>query len=143
MNLGRLVRYSSAFVLMSITFARAATGRISGTVLDDHGVPVAHLLLNYEELDDPSRGGIPQTETDRDGHFSIQVTVARREDGTVGGGKWAMYPHHDLGSPGGTGYYPPNSRFYRTEHSNWQEIDVTPEAPDAVVEIRLGAKAGS
>lgn len=136
------MRYSIAFILLSVSLASATSGTISGTVVNDRGAAVPHLVLNYEPLDVSSKGGIPQTETDENGHFSFRVTVLRRQDGTIDGGKWAIYPHRDFGGDS-TGYYPPNHRFYGTEHSNWQEVHVTPEAPDAVVEIKLAPAAGA
>ena len=136
------MKYCLAFVLLLASLAAAATGTISGTVVDVRGVPEKHLVLSYVEIGVPLMGAIPQTETDQNGHFSIKIVVKHEEDGTISGGRWAVYPHYD--PVGGTGYYPPNRiRFYRTEHSYAQEIDVTPEAPDAVVEIKLGPKAGA
>jgi hypothetical protein len=134
------MKYSLAFILLSASLAVAGTGKLTGTVVDDHGLPEKHLVLEAWPLDMPSMGTALQAETDENGHFSITIIVGRDEGGKAYGLRWAVYPHHEFG---GTGYYPPNNHFYRTEHSNWQEVDVTPEAPDAAVEIKLGPKAGA
>lgn len=136
-------KYSLLLALFSATAALAATGTISGTVVDDHDLPAKHLTLSYERLDMASAGAVPQTETDDNGHFSFRIVVTREDNGMIRGARWGVYPRWDSNASDGSGYYPPNSRFYHTEHSNWQEVDVTPEAPDAVVSIKLGPRAGA
>lgn len=94
-----------------------------------------------------------QTKTDENGHFSFKIFVKREEDGTLFGGQWAVYPCFAIvdadGYPcndldGATRYYPPpHIPFYRTDNTRHWIIDVTPEAPNAVVEIKLGPKAGA
>jgi hypothetical protein len=139
------MKYCLAFVLLSAALAPAVQvkGKITGTVVDEQGTPVKHIILEYEQLDGMWMllGQVPMTETDENGHFSIDISVRRLEDGTLDGGRWEVRPRYDSGR---TGYYPPDRiRFYRTEHNfNAQEIEVTPEAPNAVVEIKLGPKAG-
>lgn len=142
MRSARALKYSLGFVLLSTAFAAAAAGTISGTVLDEHGVPEKHLTLEYLDIDGgPFLGVIPQTETDENGHFSFKINVTRNEDGTLSGGRWEVRPRYDSSR---TGYYPPDrTRFYRTERNfNAQKIEVTPEAPNAIIEIRLGTRAG-
>jgi hypothetical protein len=137
------MRYCIALVFLSASFSSAGTGKLTGTVVDEHGAPEKHLLLEACPLDMSLRGACPQAETDENGHFAMKVIVGRDEGGKTFGLRWAIHPHYE---PTGGGYYAPSRiRFYKTDVSRQdvQEIDLTPEAPDAVVEIRLGPKAGA
>jgi hypothetical protein len=136
-------KYLLGFVLFSAAIAAAATGKISGTVVDERGVPEKRLALEYQDIGGgPLLSAVPMTITDENGHFSFKINVTRSEDGALSGGHWEVRPHYDFG---GTSYYPPDRiRFYKTQHNvNAQDIEVTPEAPNAVVEIKLGPKAGA
>lgn len=149
------MKFCLAFVAFSAWLAVAATGTISGTVADDHGVPEKNLVLEYEQLyDGPTMAACcPHTKTDENGHFSFKIEILREPDGTLFGGRWAVYPCFAIvdadGYPcndldGATRYYPPpHVPFYRTENTRHWIIDVTPEAPNAVVDIKLGPKAGA
>jgi hypothetical protein len=117
-------------------------GRITGTVVDDQGTPVRHMVLEYEQLDGRwmRSGQKPMTQTDGDGHFSIDIFVNRQDDGTLDGGRWAVYPHVDHSKK--RNYYVDQfNRFYHVGHA--PEISITPESPNAVVEIRLDPKGGA
>lgn len=129
------MKYCIAFLLFSAPFALAGTGKLTGIVTDEHGIPEKHLMLEACPLDVPMMGVCPEAETDREGRFEMRISL----------GRWAVHPLYDP-SPGGSSYYPPDRvPFYKTmsSHPDVREVDVTPESPDAVVEIRLGAKAGA
>ena len=72
--------------------------------------------------------------------FSIDVYVQRLNDGTIEGGRWAVSPHVDLLSKNNY-YLNPFNRFYHIGHG--PEINVTPESPNAVIEIKLEPKGGA
>ncbi len=88
------MKYCLAFVLFSVSLAVAVTGTISGTVVDERGVPERDLVLEYQQLyAGPSTVACcAQTKTDENGHFSFKIFVKREEDGTLFGGQWAVYP---------------------------------------------------
>jgi hypothetical protein len=141
--LGGVMRCYLAFIMSAVSLAGAGTGKLTGTVVDDHGIPEKHLAIEACPLDTGVQGACPQAETDGDGHFAMSLVVGRNDDGTTYGLRWAVHP---LFEPGGGGYYPPaRVPFYKTEnkHPNFQEVDITPEAPNATVEVRLGPRAGA
>ena len=85
-------------------------------------------------------GAVPMTQTDESGRFSINISVRRLEDGTLDGGRWAVSPHVDHRQQGSY-YVDQFNRFYHVGHA--PEINVTPESPNASVEIKLDPKGGA
>jgi hypothetical protein len=137
------MRRCLTFMLLSVSLAAAGTGKLTGTVVDDHGTPERHLVLEACPLDMTLQAACPQTETDEVGHFAMTVAVGRNDDGTIYGRRWALHPHYE---PAGGGYYPPaRIPFYKSEsgYPSFQEVDITPDAPEATIEIKLGHRAGA
>jgi hypothetical protein len=135
------LKYALVLVMSSAALAQVK-GKISGMVVDDRGAPVPHMVLEYEQLGGRwmHSGQVPMTETDANGRFSIDVYVQRLNDGTIEGGRWAVSPHVDLLNK--NNYYLNHfNRFYHVGHS--PEITVTPESPNAVVEVKLDPKGGA
>jgi hypothetical protein len=126
---------------MTALAAAGVKGTISGTVVDEHGIPVKHLVLDYQDIDMQLAGPMSQTQADENGHFAITISVSRDEDGTVSGGRWSVSPHidpHDRNNY----YLNPFNRFYHIGNAP-EAISVTPDAPDAVVQIKLDPKGGA
>jgi len=116
----------------------AGTGRISGTVVDEHWVPAANFTVQAFPLHMTWFGTIPQTKTDEHGHFVMTVPAGRDSDGRNYGMRWAVYPRQEKD------YYPDlGSRFYTTAVSKAQQIEFMSEPYEATVELRLGPKAGA
>jgi hypothetical protein len=128
-----------AALAFSVSVALAAVdGTISGRVVDERGVPVKHIVLEYKELHGiPSSGTTPQIKTDENGHFSIHVTVGYEgANGQIYGLHWAVFPHDDWKD----NYYTnPFNRFYHIGHA--EEVNLTPDSPNAVIEIKLARGA--
>jgi len=127
----------SAFLVFVASFAAAGTAKISGTVVDQKGVPVPHIVVEATPLDMGTSGGLPQSRTDDDGHFVLVVVTGRTPDGHLYGQRWAVYPHQE-----GDYYADLSSTFYETAKSQAQHVQLTQERPEANVEIRIGPRAG-
>jgi hypothetical protein len=65
------MRRFSAVILFSLlsSFAVAGTGKITGRVTDQSGLPVAGMTVEAFPLDMAIQGGVPQTLSDDQGHF--------------------------------------------------------------------------
>jgi len=130
----------SLALLMVISATSADAAKIKGTVVDQNGMPVAHMVVEATPLDMGTSGGLPRTITDETGHFALTVVSGRTSEGRPYGQRWAIYPHSDKGG----GYYPDlSSRFYKTDKSYAEHVTLTEEKPEAEVQIRLGPKAGA
>jgi len=125
----KIQRWLLCILMLFAPLAFAGVGRISGTVTDENGKPVAHLTVEASPIGMAWGGGIPQAKTDENGRFSIKVLA----------GRWAVYPRQDR-----DGYYPDlSSAFYTTAGSVAEQVEVSEENPEAVVNIRLGPKAAA
>jgi hypothetical protein len=133
------MRHCMWFILLLVApLAFAGTAKISGTVVDQNGMPVAHVTIEAFPVGMAWSGGIPQATTDENGHFVVPTLVNGREpDGRLYGNRWAVYPHDE------GGYYPRSTPFYTTPKSEAQYVEVTPENPEAIIEVKLGPKAGA
>ena len=128
----------AVMMLCSFVPVMAGTGKITGTVLDQNGAAVAHITVRANPIGMAWSGGIPQGKTDDSGHFSITVINGRDAEGTMYGQHWSVYPFDR------SGYYPDlSSAFYATPENSPQRVEITPEAPVAIIEIRLGQKSGA
>ncbi|MBZ5571855.1 MAG: carboxypeptidase-like regulatory domain-containing protein [Acidobacteriia bacterium] len=131
----------SGWILVPVllaSFSFAGTTKISGTVVDNNGVPVPHFTIEILPLDMASSGGTPRTKTDEAGRFSITVPNGRNDEGSLYGQRWLLYPHQEKD------YYPDfSSAFYATGKGLAQEVQLTPEMRETTVEIKLGPKAGA
>jgi len=125
-------------LVLLASFAFAGTTKISGTVVDNNGMPVPHITIEAIPLDVSRAGGIDRIETDGLGRFVATVPNSRSNDGTLYGQRWLFYPHQEKD------YYPDfSSEFYATAKGLAQEVQLTPEMPETTVEIKLGPKAGA
>ena len=140
-TLGRGGEMKNVWILVLVllaSFAFAGTTKISGTVVDNNGVPVPHFTIEAIPLDMSSSGGIDRIKTDGLGHFAITVPNGRNNDGSLYGQRWLLYPHQEKD------YYPDiSSAFYATGKSHAQKVQLTPEMRETTVEIKLGPKAGA
>jgi hypothetical protein len=122
----------AATLLLTACLATSTTGTISGTIVDEFGNLVLHVMVqavptNIELLQAESRAV-----TDANGWFVLQVDVG--ED--TGGRHWSVYPRK------------PQSQFNwnlldaSTGGSHGQEVTLTIQAPDAKVQLRLDRNGG-
>lgn len=112
-------------------------GTIRGTVVDENGAPVPHMTVEISPIGMAWSGGIPQAVTDDQGRFVKEVVGPITSEGRVSGQRWALYPHQERD------YYPHLTKFYETAANRAQEVELTPQKPEAQVELRLGLKAGA
>jgi len=131
-------RCAAVVVAFAASFAIAGTGRISGTVVDEHGVPVKQIVVGAIPFDMGISGGGFSTGTDEHGHFTLNVPVGREPDGHSYGLRWDVYLKGDekLGFPD------KSSRFYHDDNDPPQIVDLTPESPEAHIDLKLGPRAG-
>jgi hypothetical protein len=134
------MKYWPALILfLTTSVAIAGTAKITGTVVDEHGVPVKHMTVEAWPLDMGHSGGTDQALTDENGRFVLTVVSGSLPDGHSYGMRWAVYPHQEKGD-----YYSDlSSRFYKTTASQAQHIEFSPGTPEANVELKLGPKAGA
>src|SRR5580692_75234 len=134
------MRYGLAVILvLTASIAVAGTAKISGTVVDEHGVPVKRMTVEAWPLDMGHSGGTDQALTDENGHFVVTVISGHLPDGRAYGMRWTVYPHREKDD-----YYADlSSRFYKTAASQAKQIEFSPDAQEANVELRLGPKAGA
>jgi hypothetical protein len=129
----------AVILVLTSSIAVAGTAKISGTVVDEHGVPVKHMTVEAWPLDMGHSGGTDQALTDENGHFVLTVIFGRLPDGRAYGMRWAVYPRQEKGD-----YYADlSSRFYKTAAGQAQQIEFFLDAPEANVELRPGPKAGA
>src|SRR5438132_9753124 len=111
------------------SLSAAGTGRISGTVVDEHGVPTANFVVQVYPIGVTIIGTIPRIKTDEHGHFAITVSASDR---------WLVYPRQEKD------YYPDlASRFYTTNVSGAQIVEFAAGVSEMTVVLRLGRKAGA
>lgn len=110
-----------------VASARAGTGSILGTVIDERGSPVAGVEVTARPTGHPLLTLISLAYSDAQGHFSISK---------LGWGKYRICT-----SKLASGY--PNTAFSSFYHKVYvPEVTLTPAAPSVEVRVRLGAKAG-
>jgi hypothetical protein len=130
--------WAAVVLVLAAEVAVAGTGKISGSVVDQSGMPVKQMTVEAWPLGEGVMGGVPQALTDENGHFVISVWVGRFKDGTPYGLRWSVYVYQERD------YYPDlGSRFYATASSHGEIVNLTPEAPEATVQLKLGPKAGA
>jgi hypothetical protein len=124
-------------VLYAASFSAAETGKISGTVVDEHGAPAANLMLELYPIGVAIIGALPRIKTDAHGQFVIIVPSSNRDpEGPSHNMRWLIYPRQ--------GYYPDlSSRFYTTNVNRAQVVEFTPDISEATVKLKLGPKAGA
>ena len=103
------------------SLSAAGTGRISGTVVDEHGVPAANFVVQVYPIGVTIIGTIPRTKTDEHGHFAITVSASDR---------WLVYPRQEKD------YYPDlASRFYTTNVSGAQIVEFAAGVSEMTVAV--------
>ena len=121
-------------VVIVSTLVCAETGKISGTVVDESGVPVKRITVEVFPLDRYGTwsGGTYSATTDQWGRFVVVVPVTRSF-----GYRWRVYPHQE-------GRYLPDlsARFYQTEESHGEIVELARPGLTTTVQVRLGRKAG-
>jgi len=130
-----MLKHRAALVLLlNACLASAATGRISGSVVDEWGNPVPHAVVEAT----PENLGLVQTSSvskaiaDATGWFVLRVSAGRES----GGMRWIVYPSQP------TTYFRWGLDNARTGGSYGQEVKLTPQAPDATVQLRLDRNVG-
>jgi hypothetical protein len=123
--------WAAALVLILTSLAFAGAGKIRGIVVDETGVPTKHITVEALPLDIAWNGVAPNAVTDEHGRFVISVSAQSHRL------RWRVYPHQeDL-------YYPDLSeRFYQTNESRGEVVQLDDNHLEANVQLRLGRKAG-
>jgi hypothetical protein len=129
----RLVRHAIALVFFS-SLAFAVNGKITGTLLDENGVPVPQMGVQAHPIDIGFDGASPVATTDNHGKFAITIRGLQK----VGSEHWSVYPY-DVRK----GFYPRPSGFYGNDVPAPITVELSPQFPDATVEVRLGRKVGA
>jgi hypothetical protein len=105
------MKYSPMLFLLITSLAFAGTATITGTVVDEYGVPVPNFKVEASPLDMGVMGTIPKAATNGSGQFELTVP-AGQQDGRPYGMRWAVYPHQEDSN---VDYYPDlGSGFYET-----------------------------
>ena len=73
--------WAAVVLVLAAEVAVAGTGKISGTVVDQDGVPVKHMTVEAWPLDMATMGGTDQALTDENGHFVISGVLQYRPVG--------------------------------------------------------------
>jgi len=131
------MRFGPVFLLLSATLAISQTpdptpndARISGTVVDAAGKPVANAIVYAEEQIAPFGDAYRvQATTDRAGHFDFGAKLSH--------GIYDLYGRKDK-----DGYPDPHSAFYRSLDFNPETVQLYGERPESRVTLKLGEKAG-
>jgi hypothetical protein len=115
-------------VLCLAASAYAGVGKISGIVVDENGSPMPSMIVEASPVGMAWSGGTPQCKTDASGRFEIALLL----------GKWDLYPRSDAD------LYPDlSSSFFNTETSRGKLVELTPQNPEALIELKLAPKAGA
>lgn len=123
---------AAVVLLLSACLASAATGRISGTVVDEYGNPVPHVIVEAVPENVELVQTMSKAITDANGWFVLRVDAGREPDGT----HWSVYPSKPRS------YFSWSLIDGRTGDSHGQDVRLTPRAPDATVRLQLDRKVG-
>jgi Carboxypeptidase regulatory-like domain len=128
--LRQLILIATSFIVAGFpppAFAKGTTGTISGTVVDELGVPVVEAKVNAEPINGlPRASAIRYVKTDSHGHFSI--------DG-LAWGKYKVFAMKEDSD------YPNISFSFYSDVAPLQAA-LTPAACAVEIHIQLGPKAG-
>lgn len=130
---------ATTLVLLVAAATFAATGKISGTVVDKSGSPVKHITVEAVPLDSPPADGIfPHGVSDQRGRFAITVPLDRLSPGEASSLRWLLYPYQE------SRYYPDLvNRFYDTAGERTRIVTLSSAKPQASVQLKLGRRAGA
>jgi len=131
------MKYALVLLLLTTSLAFAGTATITGTVVDEYGVPVPNFKVEAFPLDTGLMVGIPQALTNRSGQFEFTVAVGQQDE-RLYGMRWAVSPDQE------GNYYPElHSGFYETANNHPMRVQFTPKHLQANVTVKLGPKAGA
>jgi hypothetical protein len=123
---------AAIIILLNAGLASAATGRISGTVVDEYGNPVPHVIVEAAPTNLELVRTMPKAVTDASGWFVLRVDAGREPDGM----RWDVYPNNP------TSYFRWGLMDGHTGNSHGQEVKISPQVPDVTVQLRLDRKVG-
>jgi hypothetical protein len=116
----------SVYILLADGARPQDTGLIRGTVTDENGAPIAKAKVNADPADGRPRASLVHfVETDEGGRFLIE---------RLSWGKYKVFAKKE-----DAGYPDLHWSFYSNDV--FQTAIITPEAPSAELQIRLGPKA--
>jgi Carboxypeptidase regulatory-like domain len=122
-------KLGSLCVLCALALAaqEQAQGLIRGTVVDQQGKPIAAAMVNADPIDGVVRHTLVRyVETDQEGHFSID---------RLQWGRYRVYAkQEDLAYP--------DMAFPVYDKDTLNEANITPDAPIALICIRLAREPG-
>jgi hypothetical protein len=128
-----MIKHGRAVVLLlNACLVSAVTGRISGTVVDEYGNRVPHVIVEAVPTNMELVPTMSKAITDANGWFVLRVDAGREP----GGMRWDVYPSQP------TSYVRWSLDNARTSDSYGQEVRLTPQVPDATVQLRLDRKVG-
>ena len=84
-----MMKHGAAVVLLlNACLVSAVTGRISGTVVDEYGNPVPHVIVEAVPTNVELVQTMSKATTDANGWFVLRVDAGREPDGI----RWDVYP---------------------------------------------------
>ncbi len=113
--------------------AAAIDGKITGTLLDEKGLPVPHMGVQACPTDIGFDGSLPAGTTDEHGRFVIVIRSLIK--GITE--HWAVYPYSR------DGFYPRPNAFYGNDVPGPKVVELSPNGPEASVELNLGPPVGA
>ena len=127
----RLLWPLTLLLLCTAPAAFCRDGNVSGTVVDEYGVPVAHLTVRASPADGDFDLLLPEAKTDEEGRFVLRVmTWPKRKV------RWAVYPYDES-------KYFPGPMLGLNGNDNVAVVETSPQLPDATVEPKLGRKSAA
>jgi hypothetical protein len=128
-----MMKHGAAVVfLLNACLVSAVTGRISGTVVDEYGNPVPHVIVEAVPTNVELVRTMSKAITDANGWFVLRVDAGGEPDGM----RWGVYPSQP------TSYFRWSLDNARTSGGYGQEVRLTPQVPDVTVQLRLDLKVG-
>jgi hypothetical protein len=128
-----MIKHQAAILLLlNACLAFAASGTIRGNVVDEYGNPVPHAIVEALPANIELVQKMSKAITDANGWFLLRVDTGSSPDGR----HWTVYPDKP------PSYFPWSLIDGRTGESYGQEVTLTPQHPDATVQLRLVLKVG-
>jgi hypothetical protein len=133
MNIVRKAPVVLISLLLTI-WAAARSGRISGTVVDEYDNPVPQAIVEADPANTElvQNLSVSKAITDANGWFELRVDTGHDPDGRL----WSVYPRNPRS------YLPWSFIDGRQGDSHGAEVKLTPQVPDATVQLRLDLRVG-